>query len=232
MHVPHHEARDAFLGALSGLADVAAGLDDDALLTTSRCRGWTTGDVLVHVHLGLQEMLLGVVTPTDAEPDTDAASYWRVPAPATDPGPGTDAETDRIAGTQFVRRLGAAYRRPRGVVAHLRPTVEGLATAVAAMPDGAVRFQGHVLSSGDFLATWAVEVAVHHLDLAPELDLAPPAAPALALGRATVQALAGGALPETWDDRRVVLLGTGRRAVGERLAADAGPVAARLPVLG
>ena len=37
----------------------------------------TVGDVLVHVHLGLQEMLLGVVSLTDADPDTDAAIYWR-----------------------------------------------------------------------------------------------------------------------------------------------------------
>ncbi|HEU0102029.1 MAG TPA: maleylpyruvate isomerase N-terminal domain-containing protein [Mycobacteriales bacterium] len=234
MHVSHDDARDAFLGALSRLAEVAGGLDDDALLTPSRCLGWTTGDVLVHVHLGLQEMLLGVVSPTGAEPDTDAAGYWRVPAPVTDAGPdeGADADADRLAGAQFVRRLGAAYRRPSGVVGHLRPTVDGLATAVGAMPAGAVRFQGRVLATGDFLATWAVELAVHHLDLAPGRTLPPPAAPALALGRATVEALLGAALPAAWDDRTVLLVGTGRAAPDERQAAEAGPVAARLPVLG
>lgn len=42
-----------------------------------RCRGWTVGDLIVHVYLGLQDMLLGLVAPTDAEPDTGAATYWR-----------------------------------------------------------------------------------------------------------------------------------------------------------
>lgn len=230
MHVSHDEGRDAFLGALAAFADCAAGLDDDALLGASRCRGWTTGDVLVHVHLGLQEMLLGVVSPTDVEPDTDAAGYWRRPAPVTDAS--GDADADRLAGAQFVRRLGAAYRRPTGVVGHLLPTTRGLAAAVAAMPAGAVRFQGRVLATGDFLATWAVELAVHHLDLGPDLHLAPPPAAALALGRATVEALAGAALPASWSDRTVLDAGTGRLTVEGRLAAGAGPVAGRLPVLG
>src|ERR1700744_5388523 len=181
LHVGHDEAKAAFLGELETFLHVASDLDDRELLAASRCQGWNVAEVIVHVHLGLQEMLLGIVTPTDAEPDTDAAGYWQSPVPATDTG------ADQLDAMRFVQRLGAAYRRPTGAVGHLRPTARGIQTATRAIALGAVRFQGHVLTTGDFLATWAVELAVHHLDLGRELDLQPPAPPALRLARATVE---------------------------------------------
>ena len=55
-----------------------------------------------------------------------------------------------------------------------------------------------------------MELAVHHLDLGRELDLEPPAYAALHLARATVEALAGGALPASWTDETAALVGTGR----------------------
>ncbi|MDQ4093595.1 MAG: maleylpyruvate isomerase N-terminal domain-containing protein, partial [Actinomycetota bacterium] len=168
MRVEHQEAQTAFLEQLETLLTVCTHFDDDQLLAASRCRGWTVGDVLVHVHLGLQDMLLGVVWPVDANPDTDAASYWCSTVPTNDP------QADQIARVRFVRLLGAAYRRPTGLVGHLRPTAEGLARAVSALREGALRFQGHVLSTGDFLATWAVELTVHHFDLGLELKIASP----------------------------------------------------------
>ena len=226
MRVGHEAGRDAFLQALGALLAAVEGLDDEAFVAASRCRGWTVGDVLVHVHLGLQECLLGLLDPTGAAPDTDAAGYWRVELPTNDTG------ADALAGVRFVRLLGAAYRRPSGVVGHLRPTVRGVGRAVRSLPDGALAFQGRVLLTGDFLATWAVELAVHHLDLTRELDLAAPAPAALALARQTVEALAGGPLPPDWDDERAVLIGTGRRPPTAAEGTQVGPLPHPLPVLG
>ena len=84
-----------------------------------------------------------------------------------------------------------------------------------------------MLTTGDFLATWAVELAVHHLDLNAELAIAPPAAPALRLARSTIEALVDGDVPPSWSDETVVLLGAGRVAVDA-----ASPLAGELPVLG
>jgi hypothetical protein len=86
------------------------------------------------------------------------------------------------------------------------------------------------MRTGDFLASWALELAVHHLDLGAELTLSPPAATALALARTTVEELAGGRLP--WDDDTTVLIGTGRVPPDEEHVTQAGPLAANLPVLG
>jgi uncharacterized protein (TIGR03083 family) len=219
MHVDHDEGRAAFLEQLTVFAALADGLSDAGLMAASRCRGWTAGDVLVHVHLGLQEMLLGLVAPTGDRPDTGAGDYWRHQPPAT------DDDADEIAAMRFVRLVSSAYHRPTGIVAHLRPTVGGLRTAVTNLPAGAVRFQGLAMATGDFLAMWSVELAVHHLDLRHR-DA--PAASALRLGRATVEALRGGALPRDWSDERVLLLGSGRLEPADRdLAAATG-----LPVLG
>jgi uncharacterized protein (TIGR03083 family) len=225
LHVDHDVARAAVLEAVGDLVDAARPLDDRALLAGSRCRGWSVADVLAHVHLGLQEMLHGLVTPTSATPNTDAASYWAAAPPTNDP------DADDIAGIRFVRLLSSAYRRPTGLVAHLGPTADAVSTAVASLRPGSVRFQGHVMTTGDFLATWACEVAVHHLDIGVELPVPDPAPRALTIARATIEALAGGPLPAEWTDVEAVLLGAGRIPVQDahrRL----GPAVAALPVLG
>jgi hypothetical protein len=77
VHVGHDEARAAFLAGLDAFGSSVSGLTDLELMAASRCTGWTVGDVIVHVHLGLQEMLLGLVTHTGEGTDTDASEYWR-----------------------------------------------------------------------------------------------------------------------------------------------------------
>jgi uncharacterized protein (TIGR03083 family) len=223
MHVGHAPAAEAFLGELDRFAAVVGALPEADFMAASHCRGWTVADVVAHVHLALQEMLLGLVTPTDATPDTSASSYWAASRPTN------DDEADRLDNTRFVRLLASAYRRPTGLIRHLEPTVAGVRTAAGRLPAGAVSFQGHVLSTGDFLATWAVELAIHHLDLTRELSLEPPTAASIALTRDTVAALAGMELPSSWDDRTVALLGAGRIRPD---AAQLELLGGRLPVLG
>jgi hypothetical protein len=204
MNVPHAVAAPAVLGELGRLLEVAEQLDDRALLARSRCFGWTRIDLLAHVHLAVQDMLLGLVDPTDAEPDTDAASYWRAEPPINDP------DSDELDNVRFARLLASAYRRPTGLIGHLRPTVHGVVRAVEALSAPAVNFQGHMLSSGDFLATWATELAVHHLDLDLDQRLPGPDPTALRLARQTADALADQASPAEWDDEHAVLVGWDR----------------------
>jgi hypothetical protein len=210
MHVTAADGRDAFLAALDTFQEAAGRLDDPALMAASLCPGWSAADVVTHVHLGLQEMLLGVVSPTDATPDRDAATYWQGPPPGSG---------DALAGLRFVRRLSSAYQHPRGPVDHLGPTADGLRRAVPAATAPAVHFQGHTLAFGDFLGTWAVELAVHQLDLSGDLarlspqeepPVALPAPAALRLTRRTLDELHGKSLPPDWSDTYAVLAGAGR----------------------
>jgi len=226
MHVDHEEARSVFLDQLDAFLDVCGQLRDSDCVAASRCRGWTVGDVLVHVHLGLQEMLLGVVSRSDLAPDADAASYWLREVPSS------DVDADALAGVRFVRLLGAAYRRPCGVVGHMRPTALGVATAVRSLAPGALQFQGHVLATGDFLATWAVELAVHQLDLGRELCIARPSTAAIDLTIATIESILGIGMPATWSPEFRILAGTGRVSLSEEQMSESGPVAGLLPALG
>jgi hypothetical protein len=193
MQVEHPAGARACAAAIRALLAAAGQLDDQALLAPSRCPGWSRLNALMHVHLGLQDMLLGVVSPTAAEPDVDAASYWR-----TDP-PSNDANSEPIDHIGFLHRFSTAYRRPRDAVGHLRHTAETVVGAVERTGPGRVRFQGHVLTTGDFLATWATEVAVHHLDLDLDPGAPGPDPEALRLARRTAEALAGGPIDAASD---------------------------------
>jgi len=212
------DGRLACADSIAGFVAAVDGVDEYDLLSSSRCHGWTRLDVVVHMIAGWQEMLMGLVTVVDAAPTVDTASYW--PAFAAEFGDG-----DPVPVLMSQRRRTAAYARPGAACEQLREVAAALSEGVRGMRDLPCRWQGHVFAPGDFLAIWAVENAVHHLDLlVPE----PPPSSALRLARATIEALAGEPLPARWDDERAVLVGSGRLPADHEL----GSLAARLPVLG
>ena len=224
LRVPHDEGRATFLAALDGFVAAVDPLDDHALLAASRCWGWAVVDVVTHVRSGLDEVaaaLLGVGA-APGPPDRDAASYWSGFAPG--------AAGDPVPGIVATRRLGSASRRPSAAVTQLRTVAAALRTGVARVGEGTLGFQGHVLTTGDFLATWAVELAVHQLDLGRDLEVPGPDAASLALTRRTLEALLEAPLPVA-DDVHAVLLGTGRRAPTPDERDRLGQLADRLPVL-
>ncbi len=209
--------RTACLDSITGLVQAAESLSEHDLLGPSRCHGWTRLDAVVHVVGGWQEMLTGLVCLVDEEPTVDAAAYWPEFAAAFGGG-------DPVPALMAQRRRTAAYLRPADAVEQLREVAESLGRAVASLVDRCCAWQGHVFAPGDYLAIWAVEHAVHHLDLRCSVPVPPSA---LSLARATVEALAG-PLPAGWDDERAVLVGAGRVPVPDGL----GETAARLPALG
>jgi mycothiol maleylpyruvate isomerase-like protein len=219
------QARDAFVVAYTVLDELAASLTDKQHLLASRCRGWAVCDVLCHLDFGMQEILVGFASATARPADTDVASYWR---DCCAPG-----EPDR-GHARFTRLVASAYARPSGLVAHLHLTTgAALRQARAAVPDQRLDFQGHVVTMADFLTIWAVEAAVHHLDLVVELPDAPPPPPAsLAVTRQTLDALLGEQAPVGWDDVTYALKGTGRLPLTGEERGALGPLAERFPQFG
>ena len=114
-------------------------------------------------------------------------------------------------------------------MAQLQAVAAALRTGVGRLDDDLLGFQGWTLTTGDFLATWAVELAVHQLDLGRDLDVPLPDARSLTLTRRTVEALLGARLPVE-DDLDAVLVGTGRRTPTAVEQDRLGPLAERLPV--
>ena len=195
---PHEDAAKAVCHQAGEFTAAIGSCDDLKLLGPSRCHGWSLLDVAVHVRLGLEEMVMGTVSTSTKEPDCDAASYWE-----SHPD---DRDTDPVPHILWLRRVASAYTRPTGAVQHLTAVAVNAVAAVRSMSEGVVEFQGKCMYSGDFLATWAVELAVHRLDLA--LDRDSPSG--LSWARMTLEAVADADLPPELDNRTAVLVGLGR----------------------
>ena len=183
LSVPHEEGRAAFVDALDHFVDAVEPLDDNAFLAATWCWGWSVVDLVTHVRLGLEEVAAGLLAagPSAAAPDHDAATYW-----LSQPSGGADEE---VAGVLHLRRLASATRSPRTALVPLRVVADALLAGTGRLPDGVLAFQGCTLTTGDFLATWAVELAVHQLDLARDVEVPPPPRAALDLAHRTVRAL-------------------------------------------
>jgi hypothetical protein len=194
---PHDDAVTCLVEQVSQFVAAADALDDMELLGSSRCHGWTALDVIVHVQHGLQEMAVGTTSRTSEPPERDAASYWRDQP--------DDRAEDPVPHILWLRRVSSAYGRPTHAVTHLEGVAETAIRAVRAMPESTVEFQGKRMLSGDFLATWVVELAVHQLDLA--LDESPVG---IGWTRTTLEAVADADLPADLDDKSATLVGLGR----------------------
>jgi hypothetical protein len=202
------EQLDTFVGAASSYSEYD-------LLGPSRVHGWSRLEVVVHARLGLEEMAGVCAMQADDRPDHDAASYWASFAADHD---------DRIPHIMWTRRTATAYNRPDGALRHLDDVASMLSVSLPRMPDHPVLFQGKTMTSGDFLATWVVELAVHQLDLGA--DAGHPTPGSLRAVRRTIEAVADVDLPAAWSDEQAALISFGRAPLPD----DAGDLADVLPI--
>ncbi|MFI2412664.1 maleylpyruvate isomerase N-terminal domain-containing protein [Streptomyces sp. NPDC018947] len=217
---------DLFSRSWAALRAVVDALPDEDFAQPSGCAGWLVRDLVCHLVIDAQDVLITLVTPADAEPTVDGVTYWQV----GDRPPAGDDPLDAL-----VVRLAAAYGEPGLLRFHL-DDVGSAAGRAAGLADAAalVGTRGEVLTVGDYLTAYVMEWTLHHLDLIAHLPGAPePPADALAHCRATLEKIAGAAFPASFGDRDVLLVGTGRRAPGDAEREALGGLAARLPfVLG
>lgn len=162
--------------------------------------------MVTHVLAGWQEMLQGMVAAVDEPPTVDAASYWRA-------FQADYADQDPVLVLISQRRRSLAFSRPKAARDQLSDVASALLRGIDLLSDKNRSWQGHVFSAGDYLAVWAVENAVHQLDL---LSGVPVADSALALTRRTIEALVEEKLPADWKDEQAVLIGTGRLPVPDQ----------------
>jgi hypothetical protein len=226
-------ALEALLAAYARLTAATEPLGADELLAPSRGAAWAARGGLYHQLQDARRALITFATPAThgQPPDVDDVSYWRPYSPrSTEPTRLGSPGAARHA--QHVRVVAAAY--PPGALAQeWRETAAAAGRAAAACPYPALSTQGHVLATGDFMATLAVEAAVHYLDLTVELPSAPPPDPGpLALVRRVLDGLLGAPMTGPWDDVTYALKGTGRLPVTPADRAAIGPLADRLPLFG
>ncbi|MGW5717798.1 maleylpyruvate isomerase N-terminal domain-containing protein [Amycolatopsis sp. NPDC003865] len=215
-----------FTRTWAALHAAVADLSAEDFSRPSGCQGWLVRDLVCHLIVNAQDVLITLVTPAGTAPTHDAITYWTVtdePPTGEDPG---DAVTVRLA---------AAYGDPELLRAHLADV--GAAAGRAgelADPGLAVSTQDMVLTVADFLLVYALEWTLHHLDLIAHVPGAtPPPAEGLARSREMLEKITGARFPASFSDTDVLLVATGRRAPTEAETAQLGDLAARLPfVLG
>ncbi|NKY28668.1 maleylpyruvate isomerase N-terminal domain-containing protein [Nocardia gamkensis] len=217
---------DDFSRSWTALRTAVADLSDADFAQPSGCTGWLVRDLVCHLIIDAQDILITLVTPAEAEPTRDAVTYWEV----ADTAPTGDDPLDAL-----IVRLAAAYREPRLLKIHFEDV--GAAAGRAARladPDLRVGTRDEVLTAGDYLCAYVLESTLHHLDLLAHLPGATePPAEGLGRSREMLEKIAGAAFPLSFSDTDALLIGTGRRAPTETEKAELDGLAARLPfVLG
>jgi hypothetical protein len=217
---------DLFSGTWSSLRAAVDGLPDADFAKPSGCTGWLVRDLVCHLIVDAQDVLITLVTPAVTEPTRNAVTYWNVAAvPPTGDDP-LDALTVRLA---------AAYQEPWLLKFHL-DDLGSAAGRAAELADPGLRVatRDEVLMTGDYLGAYVLEWTLHHLDLIAHLpDMADPHAEGLARSRTMLETIAGAAFPASFTDKDALLVGTGRRAPTDAQASSLGDLAAKLPfVLG
>jgi hypothetical protein len=210
--------------AYDDLSSVLSSLDEEEGWQPTGCAGWTPVDLGFHLLGDARRALVALATPAAAPTDTDAVGYWTAWRP---PAPGDDEElwSTRIAAST---QGGLA-----GIAARYAETAAAVGVAAGRVGAGdRVRTQGRVLTVADLLSTLVVEAAVHHLDLVAHLDRPVPGDKPLAEVRRVLEGLAGGPLPDRWDDATAARRGTGRERLTAADRLELGPVAARFPLFG
>jgi len=215
---------DLFSQTWAALRKAVAELPDQDFEKPSGCAGWLVRDLVCHLVIDAQDVLITLVTPADTEPTADAVTYWHV----ADEAPTGDDPLDAL-----IVRLAAAYEEPHLLKFHLDDVGSAAGRAAElADPAALVSTQDMVLTVGDYLAAYVLEWTLHHLDLIARLPggAAPPSA-GLARSRALLEQIAGAAFPASFSDADALLVGTGRRPPTDAERAELGELDKRLPLI-
>lgn len=214
---------DLFTHSWAALRAAISALPDQAFSQPSGCAGWRVRDLVCHLIIDAQDVLITLATPSNAPPTRDAVTYWEVlESPPTGDDP-LDALTVRLA---------AAYQDPGLLTFHLEDL--GAAAGRAALladPNQPLATKGQVLTAADYLDAYVLEWTLHHLDLVAHLpEVAGPPSEGLARTRRMVEQIAGCEFPVETSDRDAILIGTGRRVLSPAQAWELGVSLHRLPV--
>ncbi|WP_280256379.1 maleylpyruvate isomerase N-terminal domain-containing protein [Nocardia abscessus] len=217
---------DHFSRSWAALRAAVADLSDQDFAQPSGCTGWLVRDLVCHLIIDAQDILITLVTPAEAEPTRDAVTYWEVADTAPTGADPLDA---------LIVRLAAAYQEPRLLKIHFED-VGSAAGRAAELADRDLRVgtRDEVLTAGDYLCAYVLESTLHHLDLIAHLPVVDePPAEGLARSREMLEKIAGAPFPASFTDTDALLVGTGRRAPTDSEKAELDELAARLPfVLG
>lgn len=210
--------------AIDDLLLMVGSLSDAELIRPTGCEGWRVADLVVHLRMGAEALLAGLVCPSEKPSDRDLVSYWRDWPVADRPG---------FSDVRTTWAMAAAYGHGESLIAHFADVVTAAARAAREAPSGRFAFQGHVLEAEDLLGTWVVEFTLHHLDLLVGLpDRPEPSSGALEFTAWTLDQFIGAPRPGWWDIPTYVRKATGRLPLSDTDRSRLGATEERYPAFG
>ncbi|MDT0571216.1 maleylpyruvate isomerase N-terminal domain-containing protein [Streptomyces sp. DSM 3412] len=216
---------DLFSHSWSALRATVADLDAQDFEQPSGCAGWLVRDLVCHLVIDAQDVLITLATPAGTAPPTaDAVTYWQA---THEPPTGEDPLA------ALTVRLAAAYEDPALLKFHLDDVGSAAGRAARlADPTARVSTQDKILTVADYLTAYVLEWTLHHLDLTAHLPTAPgPSPQSLSHSRRALERIAGGTFPASFTDEQALLTGTGRRAPTAGQRAELGSLEAKLPLV-
>ncbi|MGW6010025.1 maleylpyruvate isomerase N-terminal domain-containing protein [Streptomyces sp. NPDC055210] len=209
--------------AWTALRTAVAEVPDEDFEQPSGCTGWLVRDLVCHLVIDAQDILITLVTPADTGPTVDAVTYWQLG--------GTPAGEDPL--DALIPRLAAAYGEPELLKFHFDDVGSAAGRAAGlADPTARVGTRDEVLTVGDYLSVYVLEATLHHLDLISRLtSTTQPPAETLAAARASLEQIAGTPFPASFSDKAALLIGTGRRTPTDAEKTALGTLAGRLPLV-
>jgi hypothetical protein len=206
---------DLFSLSLGALLTTVGSLADEDFARPTGCEGWLVRDLVCHLVIDAQDVLITLVTPTADAVTHDAVTYWKVAHEPSD---------DPLAALTV--RLAAAYGEPWMLKHHVDDVGQAaLRAAGLADPTLKVGTQDMVLCTSGYLGAYVWEWTLHHLDLVMHLPgAAGPPARSLGRCREMLEQIAG-PFPASWSSTDVLLVGTGRRAPTGAERAELGDLA-------
>ncbi|MFJ6052511.1 maleylpyruvate isomerase N-terminal domain-containing protein [Streptomyces sp. NPDC092307] len=216
---------DLFSRSWTALRTAVAEIPDRDFARPSGCAGRLVRDLVCHLVIDAQDVLITLATPAATEPTVDAVTYRHVgdrPPTGQDP---LDALTVRPAAT---------YEDPSLLRFHLDDVGSAAGRAAElADPPARVGTRGEVLTVADYLGAYVLEWTLHHLDLVAHLPHARTLPPeeGLARSRALLERIAGTAFPTSFTDRDALLVAAGRSTPTDAQRAELRDAATRFPLV-
>jgi hypothetical protein len=132
---------DLFSRCWTALRTAVAELPDEDFAQPCGCNGWLVRDLVCHLIIDAQDILITLVTPAETEPTRNAVTYWDVAETAATGDHPLDA---------LIVRLAAAYQEPWLLKFHFDDVGSAAGRAAELCDLGQrVSTRGEVLTVGD-----------------------------------------------------------------------------------
>jgi uncharacterized protein (TIGR03083 family) len=216
------------------LSALLSGLSDAEWDRPTRCPGWSVKEIAAHCEGMMQRLVTYNAQAVDEPAEIDRVGYYAYDPDGPREGEDPNKTFSEVIRDRVIEEAGSrsAQEIREGVEGAIADMMRGLQDIP---PDRVIKRSGHPrIRFDEFVASRVLEFGVHTADIGHATlrgeRIHPDAVPIIT---GILQGLLGAPLPVGmgWDDRTLILTGTGRRQLEPNERFALGPLAAKFPLL-